>query len=132
VTKKTFNEYPVDVLNRYNAQGSFYFDETDKRVKSVIYPNEDALPQVSYFKEDIDTMRVLRSELNTGLTVAIDIASASFDGEFTDWVLRQNYRRELVQTEEKQVLRLCNIPEDRLLVITEYLTRIGINYSVLK
>ena len=132
VTKKTFNEYPVDVLNRYNAQGSFYFDETDKRVKSVIYPNEDALPQVSYFKEDIDTMRVLRSELNTGLTVAIDIATASFDGEFTDWVLRQNYRRELVQTEEKQVLRLCNIPEDRLLVITEYLTRIGINYSVLK
>ena len=132
VTKKTFNEYPVDVLNRYNAQGSFYFDETDKRVKSVIYPNEDALPQVSYFKEDIDTMRILRSELNVGVSVAVDITTASFDGEFTDWLLRQNYRRELVQTEEKQVLRLCNIPEDRINVISEYLTRIGINYSVLK
>ncbi len=132
VTKKTFNEYPVDVLNRYNAQGSFYFDETDKRVKSVIYPNEDALPQVSYFKDDIDTMRVLRSELNVGISVAVDITTASFDGEFTDWLLRQNYRRELIQTEEKQVLRLCNIPEDRLLVITEYLTRIGITYNVLK
>ncbi len=132
VTKKTFNEYPVDVLNRYNAQGSFYFDETDKRVKSVIYPNEDALPQVSYFKEDIDTMRVLRSELNVGVSVAVDITTASFDGEFTDWLLRQNYRRELIQTEEKQVLRLCNIPEDRINVISEYLTRIGINYNVIK
>ena len=132
VTKKTFNEYPVDVLNRYNAQGSFYFDETDKRVKSVIYPNEDALPQVSYFKEDIDTMRVLRSELNVGVSVAVDITTASFDGEFTDWLLRQNYRREFIQTEEKQVLRLCNIPEDRINVISEYLTRIGINYNVIK
>jgi len=132
VTKKTFNEYPVDVLNRYNAQGSFYFDETDKRVKSVIYPNEDALPQVSYFKDDVDTVRILRSELKVGLTVAVDITSASFDGEFTDWLLRQNYRRELIQTEEKQVLRLCNIPKNRLLVITEYLTRVGITYNVLK
>jgi hypothetical protein len=132
VSKKTFNEYPVDVLNRYNARGSFYFDETDKRVKSVIYPNEDALPQVSYFKEDIDTIRVLQSEFNTGIIIAVDITTGSFDGEFTDWLLRQNYRRELIQTEEKQVLRLCNIPEDRLSVITEYLTRIGINYSVLK
>jgi hypothetical protein len=132
VTKKTFNEYPVDVLNRYNARGSFYFDETDKRVKSVIYPNEDALPQVSYFKEDIDTLRLLRSEFNTGVTIAMDITTGSFDGEFTDWLLRQNYRRELVQTEEMRVLRLCNIPEDRLTVITEYLTRIGINYTVLK
>ena len=132
VTKKTFNEYPVDVLNRYNAQGSFYFDETDKRVKSVIYPNEDALPQVSYFKNDVDTLRVLKSELNVGVSLAVDVTTASFDGEFTDWLLRQNYRRELVQTEEKQVLRLCNIPEDRIIVISEYLTRIGINYSVIK
>ena len=132
VTKKTFNEYPIDVLNRYNARGSFYFDEKDKRVKSVIYPNEDALPQVSYFKEDIDTIRVLQSEFNTGIIIAVDITTGSFDGEFTDWLLRQNYRRELIQTEEKQVLRLCNIPEDRLSIITEYLTRIGISYSVLK
>jgi hypothetical protein len=132
VTKKTFNEYPLDVLNRYNARGSFYFDETDKRVKSVIYPNEDALPQVSYFKDDIDTLRVLKSEFNTGVTISVDVLTGTFDGEFTDWLLRQNYRRELVQTEEKQVLRICNIPEDRLSVITDYLTRIGINYSVLK
>jgi hypothetical protein len=132
VTKKTFNEYPVDVLNRYNARGSFYFDETDKRVKSVIYPNEDALPQVSYFQEDVDTLRVLRSEFNTGFTISVDVLTGTFDGEFTDWLLRQNYRRELVQTEEKQMLRICNIPEDRLNVITDYLTRIGINYSVLK
>jgi hypothetical protein len=87
---------------------------------------------VSYFKEDIDTLRLLRSEFNTGVTIAMDITTGSFDGEFTDWLLRQNYRRELVQTEEMRVLRLCNIPEDRLTVITEYLTRIGINYTVLK
>jgi hypothetical protein len=132
VTRKTFSEYPVDVLNRYNARGSFYFDETDRRVKSVIYPNEDALPQISYFKEDVDTLRVLKSSINAGVIISVDVLTGTFDGEFTDWLLRQNYRRELVQTEEKQVLRICNIPEDRLTVITDYLTRIGINYSVLK
>jgi hypothetical protein len=132
VTKRTFNEYPVDVLNRYNARGSFYYDETDKRVKSVIYPNEDALPQVFYFKDDIDTLKIVKSEIDAGLTIALEITTGSFDGEFTDWLLRQNYRRELVKTEEKQVLRLCNIPEDRLTGMTDYLTRIGISYNVLK
>ncbi len=132
VSKKKFNDFPVDVLNRYNAQGSFYFDVTDKRVKSVIYPNEDALPQISYFKDDVDTLRILRSEFNTGITVAVNVLTGSFDGEFTDWLLRSNYRRELLQTEEKQVLRICNIPEDKLSMIEAFLTRIGVNYSVIK
>jgi hypothetical protein len=132
VSKKKFNDFPVDVLNRYNAQGSFYYDVTDKKVKSVIYPNEDALPQISYFKDDVDTLRILRSEFNTGITVAVNVLTGSFDGEFTDWLLRSNYRRELLQTEEKQVLRICNIPEDKLSMIEAFLTRIGVNYSVIK
>jgi hypothetical protein len=46
VTKKQFTEFPTDVLNRYNSHGSFYFDESDRRVKSVIAFSDEDLPQV--------------------------------------------------------------------------------------
>ncbi len=55
ITKKTFDEFPREILNRYNSHGSFYYDETDKRVKSAIADSKDELPQVYHFKEDVDT-----------------------------------------------------------------------------
>jgi hypothetical protein len=54
VTKKTFDEFPREILNRYNSHGSFYYDENDKKVKSAIADSRESLPQVFYFKDDID------------------------------------------------------------------------------
>lgn len=114
VTKKTFDEFPREVLNRYNSHGSFYYDEQDKRVKSAIADSKDALPQVYYFRDDIDTVIVSAPVLTNTKNVRIEFIGSSLPGDFTDWLLRYNYRREFLRREGKTELRIFAIPEEKL------------------
>ena len=67
VTKKTFEEYPRDVLNRYNTEGNFYFDESDGKVKSEIYSNKKELPRLYKFENDVDTVYLSEAEVQSEL-----------------------------------------------------------------
>jgi epidermal growth factor receptor substrate 15 len=114
VTKKQFSEFPSDVLNRYNSHGSFYFDATDGRVKSVIVDSDEDLPQVHYFRNDVDTVRFKESnEFTKGTIVCLTFAEGALPGDLIDWILRQNYRKEYYQREEGVTLFVHGIPEDR-------------------
>ena len=130
VTKKTFDEFPREILNRYNSHGSFYYDEQDKRVKSAIADSKEALPQVFYFKDDIDTVVVMQSSVINAKTVRIDFAGSTIPGDFTDWLLRYNYRREFKRSEGTTTLRIFAVPEEQLDVLQGKLGEFGLSGKI--
>ena len=129
VTKKTFNEFPRDVLNRYNAHGSFYYDEIDKTVKSTVVNSLDELPDVYAFRNDVDTLITLEAEDEPGVTVIATFASTSLPGDFADWLLRYNFRREMKQTEETIELRISRVTEEKLPELENKLNEFAIPFT---
>jgi hypothetical protein len=130
VTKKTFDEFPREVLNRYNSHGSFYYDEQDKRVKSAVANSKESLPQVYYFKDDVDTVIVEQPNVINVKDVRIDFVGSSIPGDFTDWLLRYNYRREFKRSEGNTILKIYAIPEEKLDVLQGKLGEFGLTGTV--
>ena len=132
VTKKTFEEFPREVLNRYNSHGSFYFDETDKRVKSSIAATEDELPAVYYFKNAVDTI-YLNAENNANLnSISITLVGSSLPGDLIDWLYRFNFRKEFKQSEESIELKIVGIPDEKLSEVEEQIAIFALDYKILK
>jgi hypothetical protein len=129
VTKKTFEEFPREILNRYNTHGSFYYDETDKTVKSTVVNSLEELPDVYTFRKDIDTLRTLDASDEPGVTVIANFASTSLPGDFIDWLLRYNFRREIKQTEESIELRIYRVTEGKLPELENKLTEFSIPFT---
>jgi hypothetical protein len=132
VTKKTFDEFPRDVLNRYNAEGSFYFDESDKRVKSIIYPSADHLPRLFNFRRDIDTVYIpagLMSDEQTSI-LSVQFSDSIVPGDVMDWLLRFNYRRSFQTNESGLELRLYGIGEDEQNAVVRTLETFGFQPEV--
>lgn len=132
VTKKTFDEFPRDVLNRYNAEGSFYFDESDKRVKSIIYPSADYLPRLFNFKRDIDTVYIpagLMSDEQTSI-LSVQFSDSIVPGDVMDWLLRFNYRRSFETNESGLELRLYGIGEEDQNAVVRTLETFGFQPEV--
>lgn len=112
VTKRQFEEFPRDVLNRYNTEGNFYYDAQDKRVKSLIYEDEDYLPRLYKFKRDIDTVYISQEEfeaLKEFETILVRIEGESVPGDLMDWLLRLNYRKEFSLTRDGTELRIYQV-----------------------
>ena len=111
VTKKQFDEFPRDVLNRYNAEGNFFFDGKDGRVKSIVYHNEDDLPRLWNFKDDIDTVYLSADELalDTTQILEVKLTDSVLPGDFIDWLMRFNYRKEFVNSVEGRALRIFGV-----------------------
>ena len=97
VTKSTFDRFPRDVLNRYNARGSFYFDKKDKKVKSVIYRGSDRLPNIWNFKDDLDTVYLKAEDGidSIGSVLSVTFSDSIIPGDFMDFLLRFESRREV-------------------------------------
>lgn len=132
VTKKTFEEFPREVLNRYNSHGSFYYDETDKRVKSSIASTVDELPAVYYFKDAVDTI-YLNPENNSDLnSISITVAGSGLPGDLIDWLYRFNFRREFKQSEESIELKIVGIPDEKLSEVEEQIAIFALDYKILK
>jgi hypothetical protein len=129
ITKKTFDEFPREILNRYNSHGSFYYDETDKRVKSAISDSKDELPQVYHFKEDVDTVYIMEALNESSTIVSVKFESKSLPGDFIDWLLRYNYRREFIQSEETIELRIYRIPDVKMEELQLKLELFGLTWS---
>ncbi len=129
VTKKTFDEFPREVLNRYNSHGSFYYDETDKRVKSAIANSKDELPQVYNFKDDVDTLYIMEALDESSTIISVKFESKSLQGDFIDWLLRYNYRREFIQSEEVIELRIYRIPDVKMEELQLKLELFGLTWS---
>lgn len=103
VSKKSYDEFPHDILRRFNSKGSFYFDQKDKRVKSIVYKNEDYVPQVYYFRSDLDTLylRDITVENQQMDTLRFTYSEKELSGDFANWLIRMGYQRTLTFEEEK-------------------------------
>jgi hypothetical protein len=98
VSKKQFDEFPRDVLNRYNTEGNFYYDLSDKRVKSVIYDDPNRLPRLAKFMKDIDTVYLSQEEIDTyneKKSIRVNMEYEKIPGDLMDWLIRVNYRKEI-------------------------------------
>lgn len=133
VTKKTFDEFPRDVLNRYNAEGSFYYDVKDKRVKSVIYKNADYLPRIWNFRDDVDTVYLPIGQLVDTKQEIIGFAfkDSIVPGDFMDWMLRCNYRREIFKTLKGTEVMIFGVDKDDLDSMLERIKLFGIDPKVI-
>lgn len=131
VTKNTFDEFPRDILNRYNAEGTFYYDEHDKRVKSVIYKNADYLPRLYNFRNDIDTVYIPLGDLPDQRTsIEFSVLINQVPGDLMDWMLRFNYRRSYLLEEEKLLVRLFGIEQENIEIVMNQLARFGVSAVV--
>lgn len=122
VSKDRFPEYPRDVLNRYNAYGSFYYDENDKRVKSVKYNSVDEIPQMYYLRDAIDTVVVVPKVVEEvddftavsvkNVAVIAQFSGEKMSGEMADWLLRFTLPRQGKLNDKGFVLRFEDVSED--------------------
>ncbi len=128
VTEATFDEFPRDILNRYNAEGSFYYDEKDKRVKSTIYENEDYLPNLFNFRDDVDTVYLEEGLLDDQKTETIYFVftDSLVPGAFMDWMLRCNYRRTINRTFRGTEVRIFGVAEERMDAMIERIRLFGV------
>jgi hypothetical protein len=130
VTKMTFEEFPKEVLNRYNSHGSFYFDEKDGKVKSAVADSDSDLPQVFYFKDDIDTLIFNSiSEFSDGTILSLNFVENKLPGDCIDWLLKLNYRKEYIQSEEGIRMLIHGVPEYKIEAIKKEAEKFGLTVS---
>lgn len=132
VSKKSFEEFPKEILNRYNSHGSFYYDEKDGKVKSAVADSDTDLPQVFYFKDDIDTLIFNSiSDFSDGTILSLNFVENQLPGDCIDWLLRLNYRKEYIQSEEGIRMLIHGVPEDKIEAITNEAEKFGMVVSFL-
>lgn len=129
VTKKTFVEYPRDILNRYNTEGNFYFDESDGKVKSEIYETENEIPRLYKFEKDIDTLYLSLDEVESELEkiqISVKLSSEKVPGDLADWLLRMGYQKTFVRVNNELELRIDGIEPNRLQDVQYRIREVGL------
>lgn len=115
VSKKAYVEYPYDMIRRFNENGLFYYDEVDQRVKSIVYKNEDYVPQIYNFRSQLDTVFFSQSDslhVEGTFQLAAKFPSLVMPGEVGDWLVKIGYLTELKNADDKIQLRIFRIPTE--------------------
>jgi hypothetical protein len=92
VSKERYEAYPRAEVSRLNNYGSFYFDPSDKHIKSVEYLNSEAIAQLQALQLKMDTVQTvpqntLPFELKRS-TIVAEWESLELSGAAADWLLR--------------------------------------------
>ena len=130
VTKEQYTEFPRDVLNRFNAEGNFYFDKKDGYVKSIIYHSPDDLPRLWNFRENIDTVYLSMDESDYDSLKILEVKlndSLPLRGDFADWLVRLNYRKEFHRLETGRVVRIFGVEPDKVEEVQGVISQMGMN-----
>lgn len=129
VTKLSFDEYPRDILNRYNTEGNFYFDEKDGKVKSEIYSNKKALPRLYKFEKDIDTVYLSDNEVQNERDkkhLLVNLSGDKVPGDLADWLLRMSYQKKFVRTKDGLQLHIEGIEPNRIQDLQYHIREVGL------
>lgn len=134
VSRKQFETFPRDVLNRYNAEGTFFYDEKDKRVKSIVYKEVDDLPRLWNFRNDIDTVYISADELfmDTLQIIEVKFPSSLVSGDFADWLMRFNYRKEFSREGEGLTVRIYGIEPNRVSEVQGIVRKFGLEAKAIE
>lgn len=127
VTKKQFTVYPREELNRYNAQGSFYFDERDGRVKSAWVRAEEELPPVYYFRTELDT---IRTEVHADTLRFFQVKfEKEIPGDVNEMYIRLNCRKEIRTSESGIEMRIFESREEQREEIRKALRLLNVSWK---
>jgi hypothetical protein len=135
VTRQTFPSFPRDILNRYNTEGTFYYDAVDGKVKSIIYDNPNSLPRLYKFEKDIDTIYISSEAMAVELkkkTVSVAFVNEKVPGDLVDLLLRLPYRREFVKQGGGTVLEIGGIEPNELEGVLLEIRSVGLNPVVVE
>lgn len=92
VSKETFEIMPEDKLRQLNAFGTFYFDQQTKRIQSIAYPSQGALPAAGRVGIDFDTVVQSTNFVDADEPSHWEVVSTWSNGKLTaamaDWLLR--------------------------------------------
>lgn len=136
ISKKQYDEFPRDILNRFNSHASFYFDINDKRIKSSLFEKVDDIPQIYFLRNELDTIyisdmeRIQNVKNNDLRNISFEISSQQLGGDLTDLLLRLNYRKEFIQVGEVIVVRVHEIPTNNVQSISDRLRALKIRSDV--
>ena len=121
-------------MNRYNTKGTFYYDEKDGKVKSVVVNNEVHLPRVYKFRHDVDTLYLDRLGISPDADdtdiIKFTTLTQVIPGDLMDWMMRFNYRREFELVDEKYMVRMYGIEPDKTESVLEELRGFGYNPKI--
>ncbi|MFK7785380.1 MAG: hypothetical protein AB8B56_09700, partial [Crocinitomicaceae bacterium] len=129
VTKKTFEDYPRDILNRYNTEGNFYFDEADGKVKSEIYSSEKELPRLYKFENDIDTLYLSDAEVEAEFDkrhIVVKLLDDKVPGDLADWLLRMGYQRKFIRANSGLELHIQGIEPNAVQDVQYRIREVGL------
>ncbi len=136
VSRKQFDEFPRDILNRFNSHASFYFDINDKRIKSSLYDKVEDIPQVYFLRNELDTTyvsetkRIEKVKKEDLRNVTFEIPSQQLGGDLADLLLRLNYRKEFVQVGEVIKVLVHEVPSAKVQAISDRLRTLKIRAEV--
>ena len=129
VSKQEYASYPAEELSLYNTYGSFYYDAADKHIKSITYASPDALPQLNYLQENVDTL-FRENEIGRTFELKLPKIVAVWDhpemeGAFADWLLRLTVPHKGELTAEGFSLVFEEVPSENREVLMEELRSYG-------
>lgn len=138
VSNKSYDEFPREVLNRFNSHAPFYYDEVDKKVKSPVYQSINQIPQVYLIREDIDTVYFYVDEVAQRLSpnsenriLTFEVPKSGIQGGLADYLIRLNYRKEYLKKAESIQIDILGVPEEKVQMIVNEMQRLQINPRVI-
>lgn len=132
VSKKSFSAFPIDVLNRYNSKGTFYYDSSDGKVKSAIVPTKEALPRVFSFKNDVDTLEIISNKNEATTEINVNFVNQTIAGDVADWLQRLPYSMHFTNDESGCLLKIVGVKQEELEAIEKQLNRFELNFTLQK
>lgn len=109
VSSKSYDAFPRELLKRFNENGSFFYDAEDRKIKSIIYKNEDYVPQVYYFRKEIDTVYLPKSDTLSqrgAYEVTARIPGNELTGAMGEWLIRMGYQREIRHVDGDKMIQV--------------------------
>lgn len=139
VSKKEYDEYPREVLNRFNSHAPFYYDANDKKIKSPVYRSVQQIPQIYFLKNEVDTVFIRVDEVaeslqstNSNRNIVIELNGKVIEGDLANTLLHMNYRKEYHKKPNGNVeVEIADIPEDKVEVIANELEQFGIRVKII-
>ena len=128
VSKEQYDVYPRAEISRLNNYGSFYFDPSDKRIKSVEYLNGEAIAQLETLELEMDTVQITQNEQSFELkrsTIVAEWESLEMTGAAADWLLRITQPHKGTVTENGFILSFEGVPASEQETLMQTLQQYG-------
>jgi hypothetical protein len=127
VSKDVFEAYPMKVMNQLRVQGTFFYDATDKRIKSVDYSMPLKLVNAPVL---FDTLAKVKKEQIVSLENKQHVLVASWNitslsGAWANWNLNLTLPYNFSMVENSIHMELIVNSPEQLAVLTRQIERLG-------